>query len=241
MKNKFIKLFLLSPILISCSSIELKNIDYNEFLVKDFLCDVSETNFDFIDYRSLTLSLAKINYIDNKIYMPSETFWSGSDKMNLKGYDNHVRYIRVNYTILDDFYNKNTNGLTMNVMYYLNKDSYEIYDFNTVFNFFNSLDKIIIYYHSAFFDRTYFYATNNQPEIYITDISNEAPLYYKTFIPVINNKLSMTSLYNFYSTLNIYTKYDNEKLVDGLSIDELKEEAKNIQEKSKDWEFNYCG
>ena len=38
----------------------------------------------------------------------------------------------------------------MNIMYYLNKDSYEIYDFNTVFNFFNSLDKIIIYYHSIF-------------------------------------------------------------------------------------------
>lgn len=39
----------------------------------------------------------------------------------------------------------------------------------------------------------------------------------------------MTSLYNFYSTLNIYTKYDNEKLVDDLSIDELKEETKNIK------------
>lgn len=241
MKKKSIILFSILTILSSCNSKELIFIDINEFLAKDFNCDPSDGNFDFIDHGSTTLSLAKLNYVEDKIYMPSSSVWVDSERTNLKGYDNHIRYIRVNYTIIDDFYGKKTEGLTINIMYYLNKDYKDLYDYKTVYNFFNSYDKMIIYYSSILCDVTYFYAINSQPEADITNVGREAILDHKTFIPVVDDKLSMSSLYNFYSKLNIHTQYDNDKFADELTISEFKDEAKNIQEKSKDWEFNYCG
>lgn len=251
MKKKYLltSLFLLAT-LSSCQN-ELVKYEFNEFLGygKDENCDFT----DIINYygapktsdNHTTLCLLKINKVDNQIYMQTETEFYPDYSIHenkytsLKGYDNGIRLIVLNCTVIEDYYSKGQENRTINVPFYLNYSYNQTYDFDKVYSFFSSFNKMIYHLNSDYLkDSNLFLANKNQKIVTFNNLAQFAKISYKNLMSITDDKLDINK---YEENFNAVSDNYKERLSDGMSLEKIKEAAKKIYEDCKLPDYNDLG
>lgn len=236
MKKKIITILAMFPLLFSCNN-ELKVYETNEFNIsKPSFCFQDDILYFYKNIDTKTLTLVEIENVDNNVYMQSQTEWcSDIDKdpntgyMSLKGYDNNIRIVMIKCKVLKDYYSKGTEGFEINVPFYLNRCSVEYYDLDAIISFFNSFDKMLLYFDIDYLeDKVYFENTSKQKEILFTNCNLDRELHFNYFMPIPNNKLDIDK-YNSVIEYEIRGNYE-EYLSNGMSLDEIEDIVKKIQD-----------
>lgn len=236
MNKKIILLLAMLPLLFSCTT-ELKIHYSNEFnSSKPFECFQNDILNFYRNTDTKTLSLVKIENVDNNIYMQFQTERCTDEEkdantgyMSLKGYDNNIRLMMVKCKVIKDYYSKGTDGYELIIPFYLNKFDTNFYDSDEIISFFNSFDKMLFYFDFDYLkDRTYFENTINQKEVFFSNCYFDIKPHFNYLMPILNNKLNIDK-YNSVIAYKVTGNYE-EYLTNGMSLDEIENGIKKIQD-----------
>jgi len=246
MNKKILSLLLLPQLLFSCTK-ELTLYLDNEFNTIPSFCTQSDILEFYKNKENYTLSLVKIESIDNNTYMQSYTTYCSDNEidpntgyLSLKGYDNQIRILMIKCKIIKDYYVKGTNDLTINIPFYLNYSSNSYYKKEDIITFFNSFDKMLFYFNiNKIEERTYFENNISQKEVNFSNCYKDTLLHYNYFMPVTNDKLDISKYNSQIIFDNVYGNY-TDYLNDGSNLEELEEGIKKIEENADKAVPEYC-
>lgn len=233
--RKRVLLFLsISLLLVSCNNME--NSVFCEY--EDHRCSfgyIKVPNDIYWRYRqdgSHSLGLFDIKSISqNEVILKKDNKKSG------------LRAINIECELIEDIYEIETENRTINFLYYLNYDCGKSYDFSIVFNYFNDLDKVVIFYKTSnvtngFQWKDLSFNGNDSNKLFSNDILTVT---YINALPIKEDKIYWASYNENIVKANSSVRLDgamldNNKIYGGMTIEELKEELLSIGKESLKYE-----
>ncbi len=157
-----------------------------------------------------------------------------------------LKAINIECQLIEDIYQLETENRTINFLYYLNYECGKTYDFSTVFNFFNDLDKVVIFYKtsnvtSGFQWEDLTFNGNDSNKFFSNDILTAT---YLNALPIKDNKIYWNSYNENIVKANSgaridSARLDNDKIHGGMTVEELKEELVRIGKESEKYKKDF--
>lgn len=230
MKFKNFGLIILCSLLVGCENLN-RTITCTD---PDMYCDNNSVLASFKGFNGKTLSLFKINYIDNTLYYDSNDYFS------------EIILFVVNCSLIKDYYgNEDKISDTINFAFYLNSSCERYYDFNSIKNYLNKLDKFVfIYSYNEINDsRNLTYKSLLiKKEKSIENCSDDTAIVVKKFLPIIDNKLDYSGFKETFNS-SINEEYFEDYIHFGMTLEELEPQFKKLHEDSSNYELSridYC-
>lgn len=231
MKKRFLLFLLTSVLLTSCNNMENSIFCESENYICPFGA-IKVPNDIYWNYRQD--GLHSFGIFNIKTISQSEVILKKDNRKS------GLKAINIECELIEDIYKIETENKTINFLYYLNYDCGKSFDFSTVFNFFNDLDKVVIFYETSnvtngFQREELTFSGNDSNKLFSNDILTVT---YLNALPLKEDKINWNSYNENIVRVNPSAridgaKLDNNKIHGGMTVQELKEEIVEIGKESE--------